>query len=113
MKYKKGSGLPMNIIIISIIGLVVLAVVVAIFSGKASMFKSEAEKTKDTAVSNVCMKAGGQCIPKEESICIYPEGKTINSLWLDCDADQHSHRRDGAVLRPALRILRGAHTLPG
>lgn len=64
---KKASELSINVIIIAVIALVVLAVLIFIFSGKASMFSR--------SVSQTCKAQGGVCqgqpCPADKPVLIY------------------------------------------
>ncbi len=60
---KKGQGLPLNTIIISIIVIVVLVVVILIFTGQITLFNKTATD---------CAARGGDCVPADK--CDAPMG---------------------------------------
>ena len=56
LNFKKSQGLPINIIIIAAIGLVVLVVVLAIFSGRMGILSK--------SIAGTCDEQGGKCLTK-------------------------------------------------
>jgi len=75
---KKGQGLPLTTIIIAAVGLIVLVVMVAIFTGKMGKTGAEIDKAQQVSCAEACVasgfsqggneKSGDQCNEGETSI---------------------------------------------
>ena len=68
VKFKRGQGMPVNVIIIAAISLIVLFVLIIMFTGQSS-------KTVSTLES--CQGIAGQC-KKNSPGCLEGEGEKIN-----------------------------------
>ncbi len=79
---KRAQGLTMNVIIIAAISLIVMIVLIAIFTGRITVFQEKAKIGEDTAKANICVEQGGSCAETcpEGFTTLTPPGVT----WTDC-----------------------------
>ena len=79
---KKAQGISMNVIIIAAIALIVMIVLIAIFTGRITVFQEKAKTGQEQAEASICAEQGGSC--SEEC----PEGFTELTppgvAWTDC-----------------------------
>lgn len=71
MRSRKAVSLPINVLIVAAIGLVVLIIIIAIFSGRLGKFTKSYDE-QITAAQEGCVASGGNC-----------EGSGV------CDADEY------------------------
>ena len=76
MKVRKAQGLPLNVIIVALIGLVVLVILLAIVSGKMKVFGKKAAD---------CKTKGGEC--KTKAQCDESTDRFRQIEGTDCDKD--------------------------
>jgi hypothetical protein len=76
---RKAESLPMNIIIIAIIGIIVLIILLALFAGKIKIFGSN--------VGGSCQEQGGECakLAGNEASCSEVQGKPLLVWAVGCD----------------------------
>ena len=80
---KKGQSMSLDVIIIAAIGLVVLVLLVAIFTGKIGGAKQGIDETEKLGKSNVCMGQNRVCTDSAPSNQ-YSSVATPASGWIDC-----------------------------
>ena len=80
--YKKAQGISLNVIIIAAIGLVVLVLLVAIFTGRINVFGKGVDATSEVGVQNVCLRADRVCLESQPDG--YVEAEVPAAGWIDC-----------------------------
>lgn len=79
MHDKKAQGLPINVIIIAVIGLVILIVIIAIITNKTALF------VKSTGGS--CQDRGGTCLYESgKETCSEIDGKPLRVIAAGCQS---------------------------
>jgi hypothetical protein len=85
MNFKKGQGLPLNIIIIAAIVLIVLVVIVVIFSGRITLFgKGLKEQASPYEAKNCNIPGTNRECYTSRSDCISDGGYIIEGRFEDC-----------------------------
>ncbi len=79
---KKAQGISLNVIIIAAIGLVVLVLLVAIFTGRINIFGKGVGEAEEAGTSNVCFGANHVC--QAEQPDGYTELPEPAGGWVDC-----------------------------
>tara|TARA_Y100000034_G_C6714605_1_gene315814 strand:+ start:296 stop:574 length:279 start_codon:yes stop_codon:yes gene_type:complete len=91
--YKKAQGISLNVIIIAAIGLVVLVLLVAIFTGRINVFGTGVEKTTEAGIRNVCLSENKVCTDEQ------PDGYVETSVpaggWVDCKSPKVCYEEQG------------------
>lgn len=59
---KRGQGLPLNVIILAVLGLIVLIVLSVIMIGRTATFSRQAEEQQEQVGKSVCAKPGADRI---------------------------------------------------
>jgi len=73
----KKANLSINTIIIAALALVVLIILIAIFSGKASIFRQNTMPT--------CQDKGGYCLEGQDAVC--EDARPIRMITRGCSPD--------------------------
>ena len=88
---KKAQGISLNVIIVAAIGLVVLVLLVAIFTGRINIFGKGVSEVETAGTSNVCLGLDKVCTDVE------PEGysplATPAGGWLDCSGTSKCYQK--------------------
>jgi len=84
MQNKRAQGISLNTIIIAAIALIVLVVLVAIFTGRISMFSKGYDDTSEDTQSRVCNAQGGTCASDCDDIRGTPHPNPPEQGWIDC-----------------------------
>ena len=71
------ANLSINTIIIAALALVVLIILIAIFSGKAGLFRQNTLPT--------CQDQGGRCLVGQDAVC--EDNRPIRMITRGCDPD--------------------------
>ena len=84
--FKKAQGISLNVIIVAAIGLVVLVLLVAIFTGRINIFGKGVSEAETVGTQNVCLlNADRVCRADEPNGYqeIFPTPATAE--WIDCE----------------------------
>ena len=86
MMKKKAQGISLNVIIIAAIGLVVLVLLVAITTGRMTIFGKSVGQTTDVAKINICKKSSDYiCASDTANLGIIELQSPPQGGWSDCN----------------------------
>lgn len=85
MRNKRGQGLPLNVIILTVLGLLVLIVIAVLLIGRTSRFSEGVGQQEEAAAERICESPGtGRICRSQLTVDEQAQYRQVPGNWIDC-----------------------------
>ncbi len=85
MKNKRGQGLPLNVIILAVLGLLVLVIIAVLLIGRTGRFSAGVGEQEQQTQQRICVSPGlGRICRAQLTVDEQAQYKQVSGNWIDC-----------------------------
>jgi len=85
MMTKRGQGLPLNVIILAVLGLLVLIIIAVLLIGRTGKFSEGVGEQEQAASQKICENPGsGRICRSQLTVDEQAQYREVSGTWIDC-----------------------------